>query len=113
MSVGFPLVEKEGHNCYNRGADKRQTFRLAADYRRLQTLLWACNGTEKIHLSDFEEPSIATLIAEGVQRGEPLVEIAAYSLMPNHLHLVLSQLVEKGITIFMRSEEHTSELQSH
>jgi putative transposase len=32
----------------------------------------------------------------------PLVEIIAYCLMPNHFHLVVRQLVDGGITSFMR-----------
>ncbi|MCR4280390.1 MAG: hypothetical protein NUV82_03140, partial [Candidatus Komeilibacteria bacterium] len=34
--------------------------------------------------------------------GDPLVKISAYNLLPNHYHLCLEQLVDKGITIFMR-----------
>ncbi len=32
---------------------------------------------------------------------EKLVEIIAFSLMPTHIHLILKQLKEKGISIFM------------
>ncbi|HLB95383.1 MAG TPA: transposase [Patescibacteria group bacterium] len=34
---------------------------------------------------------------------EKLVEIIAYCLMPNHIHLVLKQLRGKGISIFMKN----------
>ena len=33
---------------------------------------------------------------------EPLVEVIAFCLMPNHYHLVLRQLVDGGITLFMK-----------
>ena len=34
--------------------------------------------------------------------GEPLVEIIAYCLMPNHFHLLLREKVEGGIALFMQ-----------
>jgi putative transposase len=34
-------------------------------------------------------------------RGEPLVSIGAYCLMPNHFHLLLTPLVDGGISKFM------------
>ncbi len=34
---------------------------------------------------------------------EKLIEIIAYCLMPNHIHLVLKQLRENGISIFMKN----------
>ncbi len=33
---------------------------------------------------------------------KPLVKIVAYALMPNHLHLFLKEIVEGGVTTFMR-----------
>ncbi len=35
-------------------------------------------------------------------RGKKLVAIGAFCLMPNHFHLVLKEVVEGGITAFMR-----------
>jgi putative transposase len=35
--------------------------------------------------------------------GNPIVSIHAWTLMPNHFHLVLSELVEGGISLFMKS----------
>ena len=34
---------------------------------------------------------------------EELVEVVAYCLMPTHVHLVLKQLKEKGVSIFMNN----------
>jgi len=36
------------------------------------------------------------------ERGEPLVDIGAYALMPNHPHLLLREIAEGGITSFMQ-----------
>lgn len=40
-------------------------------------------------------------LAEGHQNRQPIVKIIAYCLMPTHIHLVLKQLRENGISIFM------------
>jgi len=36
-----------------------------------------------------------------IDRGETLVEIGAYCLMPNHFHLLMKEKVENGISRFM------------
>jgi putative transposase len=36
------------------------------------------------------------------ERESPLVAIAAYCLMPNHFHILLTPLVENGISKFMQ-----------
>lgn len=38
-----------------------------------------------------------------LQNKEKMVEIIAYCLMPTHIHLVLKQLKENGISIFMKT----------
>jgi len=40
---------------------------------------------------------------ESFQEKEKLVEIIAYCLMPTHLHLVLKQLKDNGISLFMKN----------
>jgi len=37
-----------------------------------------------------------------MDRGEPLIDIAAYALMPNHFHLLVRQRKENGISNFMQ-----------
>ncbi len=36
-----------------------------------------------------------------IERGETLVDIGAYCLMPNHFHLLIKEKQENGISIFM------------
>lgn len=37
-----------------------------------------------------------------IPRGETIVDIGAWCLMPNHFHLILKEKVENGISMFMK-----------
>ena len=37
-----------------------------------------------------------------IDRGETLVDVGAYCLMPNHFHLLIKEKVENGISEFMK-----------
>ncbi|MFQ5541004.1 MAG: transposase [Candidatus Paceibacteria bacterium] len=100
------FVPGEWYHCYNRGTDKRVIFKSAPDYKRFLMLLYAANSTKRIILSNFGKgtsvgPSLEKIV-DGAHRGERLVDIGAYALMPNHFHLLLKESVEGGITTFMR-----------
>jgi len=94
----------EWYHCYNRGVDKRIIFKNDTDYRRFVMLLYACNGTERLILSNFGKnyagPTLDLIVKN--KRGKQLVDIGAYALMPNHYHLLLRESVPGGITSFMR-----------
>ncbi len=90
----------EWYHCYSRGVDKRKTFETLAEYRRFLQLLYLCNSSTTIHRSDLFKKSHAEILQ--VERGEPLVALGAYSLMPNHFHLLLKEIVEGGIAAFMQ-----------
>jgi putative transposase len=95
----FAFVPGEFYHVYNRGTDKRTIFQNEADYRRFQLLLRVGNTqqSKKVRdlLSDFADPY-------AVQCKDPLVAIGAYCLMPNHFHILLTPLVEGGVSLFMQ-----------
>jgi putative transposase len=98
------FAPEEWYHCYSRGVDKRTIFMEPKDYERFQMLLYVCNSTTPIRISDLEKISGGATLERVLleERGEPLVDIGAYGLMPNHHHLLLRELVEGGITSFMR-----------
>ncbi len=100
MSRNFNLSIGEFYHLYNRGNDKREMFFDESDYLRFQVLLYVCNCTNKIHISNFENTSIEGLFS--ANRDETLVDIGAYCLMPNHFHLLVKEKVENGISLFMQ-----------
>lgn len=98
------FAPEEWYHCYSRGVDKRTIFMEPKDYERFQMLLYVCNSTTPIHISELDKISggatLERVLSE--ERGDPLVDLGAYGLMPNHHHLLLHELIEGGITSFMR-----------
>ena len=91
----------EYYHLYNRGVDKRVVFTNEDGYERFITLLFACNGTRAVDL-DEQGKSIATLVENKIDRGERLVDLCAYCLMPNHFHIMAREISAGGISRFMQ-----------
>ncbi|MDO8482603.1 MAG: hypothetical protein Q7S86_02175, partial [bacterium] len=53
MSRNLEFSIGEFYHIYNRGVDKRKVFLSKNDYRRVSTLLYACNDPQKVDL--FEQ----------------------------------------------------------
>ncbi|HEY0979800.1 MAG TPA: transposase [Candidatus Paceibacterota bacterium] len=98
-----PFVIGEYYHIYNRGIDKRIIFLDTQDYRRFVQLLYVANSTNSFELGNFfinNKKTFEDLFH--IERGEPLVAIGAWALMPNHFHLVVRECTEGGITTFMK-----------
>lgn len=95
--------QDEWYHCFSRGVDKRVIFEDPNDHKRFQMLLFACNSTIPIRISDLKshDAPVEERLMQ-IPRGEQFVDIGAYALMPNHYHLLLRQNVENGITSFMQ-----------
>ena len=96
-------MTEEWYHCYNRGVDKRRVFESKSDYERFIALLYVSNGDKTEAISDRYRRDLQSILAGNpAERGKPLVEIAAFSLMPTHVHFVLQQLQDGGIARFMQ-----------
>ncbi len=103
MANREPFAEDEWYHCYNRGVDKRKVFLDEGDFERFMLLLYVSNGTNRVHISNTKKRTIAEITQDAsLDRGEPLVAIGAYCLMPNHIHLVLKQVKKGGLALFMQ-----------
>lgn len=100
-----PFAIGETYHLFNRGANKQAIFTSQADYDRFALLLYLANDTSAVNLREtlrrYKGQTFETIF-EQESKGEQLVDIYAYCLMPNHFHLVLQQKSEKGITMFAR-----------
>jgi putative transposase len=103
MTTRTPFELNEFYHCYNRGTDKRLIFQSIADKKRFLSLLYVCNGTNSIRLSELYDPKLDAILAnKHIDLGDPLVGIGAYSLMPNHVHFIFQEIREGGIAKFMQ-----------
>lgn len=94
-----PFTTGEKYHLYNRGTEKRDIYLDKSDYNRFLKLLFLSNSPHSINVRDIEhtEDSIFNF-----DRGYPLVAIGSYCLMPNHFHLLVTPLVDDGVSLFMR-----------
>lgn len=90
-------------HCYNRGVEKRKVFETKADYERFLFLVHLSRYENPAHVSNFRNKSLRdTLTDRDLDMGQQIVELGAYSLMPNHVHLLLKETQEGGIARFMQ-----------
>jgi putative transposase len=105
---GHHLAEGETYHVYNRGAHKSALFTSSRDYDRFLLLLYLSNTEDPVHVGNlffkYKGRSSLELLDEVdvILRTERLVDLLAYTLMPNHFHLVVRQKNKGGITQFMR-----------
>jgi putative transposase len=82
------FTEGEFYHVYNRGNSKQKIFLDNYDYDRFTKLLYLCNSEKSI---DFREDIIRRGInAWDFDRGESIISIGAWVLMPNHFHIYLT-----------------------
>lgn len=90
------ISEGEYYHLYNRGVEKRNIFLTQGDRNRFERLLYLANGTERFVYRDVENKEL-----KDIDRGEPLVAIAAWVLIPNHFHILVKEITEGGTSAFM------------
>ncbi len=86
----------EYYHIYNRGNSKQTIFHDKDDYSRFMKLLFLSNGT-----ANFKVYFVGKDIYD-FNRGQSLVNVGVYCLMPNHFHLLISQTDEGSVSKFMQ-----------
>jgi putative transposase len=107
MSRNISFETSEFYHIYNRGTEKRLIFLDENDQNRFLNLLFFANSSQAIELRKGRrraggEASGTYKDAFDLQkRGEGLVDLGAYCLMPNHFHLLVREKTGKGISEFI------------
>lgn len=110
------LVTDEIYHLYNRGVEKREIFLDKQDHFRFINCLAEFNDTNFALPSNIRyllrnpsqadsrclEDCLGVQLLNNGRIKSPLVDILAFCLMPNHYHLLVRQLADKGISRFMQ-----------
>ena len=99
MSRNIKLSPNEYYHIYNRGVDKRKIFSGEKDYERFLALLYLGNSNIAVDLK-LQGRTLKEVL--NITREKTLVDICAYCLMPNHIHLLIHEKEENGISRFMQ-----------
>jgi len=104
MERKAPFIVGESYHIYTRGVEKRIVFEDENDRRRFMILLLVCNSRRVVHMANLLKkyqglPLIR--IFEKERPAETLTSILAYTLMPNHVHLIAREKTPGGISKFM------------
>lgn len=99
------FANQEYYHIYNRGIAKQPVFFNKKDYERFLLALsfyrFANPPLKLSRLLQLAKSIREPLLQKMSNRGEKLVEIICFALMPNHFHLLLQQIKEHGISIFL------------
>ena len=99
MSIrNISFVQGEYYHIYNRGNSKQKIFHDKEDYERFIGLIYACNQNGSLRSDELEKDQGLL----DVFRAEIIVRIGAYCLMPNHFHILITEVEENGISRFVQ-----------
>jgi len=91
VSIPRKIESQKYYHSYSRGVNKMNIFLDHSDYLFFQLLIKNFNLNTKIRLT-----------CPGREKGETLVEISCYTLMPNHFHFIIKELTKNGISLFFQ-----------
>lgn len=98
MERHVSFASGEYYHIYNRGVNKEKIFFTEADSKYFQRLLYLRNDAD----GKLRPDRCKNLNLADIEIKKPLVNIQAYALLPNHFHLMLSEVESGGITTYMR-----------
>lgn len=85
------------YHVFNRGYEKRNIFLDDSDYTRFIESLYYFNNKKitKIKTARLANPGLTG-------KRDTIVELLAFTLMPNHYHLIVRETIDEGISAFMQ-----------
>jgi len=103
------LANQEVYHIFNRSIGKEQIFVHKRDLNRVLELVDYYRYPQKLRYSQFKLLSKDAKhdYLTRIQKQQPLIEIYCFAFMPNHYHLLLKQIKEKGIVRFIANLQNS------
>ena len=99
-----PLINGHVYHVFTKSIAGYEIFRADKDYERMIELMkYYKYSKPHIKYSAYIKLKNKDKVIKELESKKRLVDIVAYCIMPTHLHFVLVQLVDKGITIYMKN----------
>lgn len=99
------FINGEIYHVIVRGIGGRKTFLEERDYLRYLLSLYKFNDKDPVLDRFYRREATPAIMTKAPKLEKPrdvLVEILSLSLMPNHIHLLLRQLQDNGIPLFIQ-----------
>lgn len=97
------FVNEEIYHIVIRGVGDSLIFKEKSDYYRAISSLYEFNTTNSVEIRGRKTLHQIKINGEAFSvEKDPLVEILAFCLMPNHIHLLLRQVRNHGVSEFIR-----------
>jgi len=96
-----PFITDQYYHVYNRGVDKRDIFMDKKDFDRFVLSLKEFNTVKPIG-SIRESEKNKTDIQRLKEKNDVLVSIVCYCINNNHYHFILRQMIDGGISEFLK-----------
>jgi len=105
-----PLITGEVYHIYNKSIAGFIIFNNGHEYQRILAAVRYYTISKHssclarfLELNEESACHINALLTDYLSEKPKLVDIVAYCLMPTHIHLILKQLAENGISRFMNN----------
>ena len=100
-----PLINERCYHIYSRSIAKYIVFNNSSDFDRMHKLISLYRFKDFCYkysqFDDFLKLTQTTIINDYKKLNKYLVKIVAYCIMPTHIHFVLKQETDNGITKFV------------
>lgn len=106
-----PLVVGETYHVFNRSIARQPIFLSNYDYQRaLDTLIFYSYSNLPLRFSHYKrlpESRKNDFMDSLRKNNDKQVDVMAFCLMPNHVHFLIKEIKEKGISTFMSNFQNS------
>lgn len=106
-----PFVSGEIYHVFNRSIARQPIFLTKRDHQRsTETINYYRYHKLPSRFSHFNRLSNdlkEQYTKTYMENNKPMLDILAYSIMPNHIHFLIKQLLSNSISEFMRNFQHS------